>query len=61
MLFMYLALFFCLGAVISGHVLTYWPMGLLMQPKERGLIRDGFPDGGTLDQSQNHVFKCTWI
>lgn len=57
----YLALFFGLGAVISGHMLTYWPMRLPMQPQERVLIQDGFPDGGTLGRSQNHEFKRTWV
>ena len=57
----YLALFFCLGAVISGHILTYRRPMDLQAPQERGLIQDGFSDGGPLDRLQNHEVKHTWV
>lgn len=61
-LFTYLALFFCLGAVVSGHILTYWSVELPVRPpRERGLIQEGFPDGRILDPLHGHSAKRTWV
>ncbi|KAF8263380.1 hypothetical protein EI94DRAFT_593075 [Lactarius quietus] len=58
----YLALFFCLGAVVSGQILAYWSVELPVRPpQERGLVQEGLPDSGTLDVMQNHGVKRTWI
>ncbi|KAN0139306.1 hypothetical protein V8E53_002807 [Lactarius tabidus] len=60
-LFTYLALFFCLGAVISGHILIYWSMEFPMRPpQERVSVREGSPDGGTLDR-RSHEVERTWV
>ena len=61
-LFTYLALFFCLGAVVSGHILTYWSVAFPVRPpQERGLIQEGLPDSGILDLLHGYSDKHTWV
>ncbi|KAI9463950.1 hypothetical protein BJY52DRAFT_876783 [Lactarius psammicola] len=62
LMFTYLTLFFCLGAVVSGLILTYgFGEFLVRTSQERDLIRQGLVDSGTLYPLQSHGVKRTWI
>ena len=66
LIFTYLALFFCLGAVVSGHILTYGFVELAVPVRasqERNPIGLGLLDGGRLDPLQSYGVKHTgtWV
>ncbi|KAI9463947.1 hypothetical protein BJY52DRAFT_876594 [Lactarius psammicola] len=62
LIFTYLALFFCLSAVVSGLILTYGFGELPLRASQEGdSIQQGLLDTGTLGPLQSYGIKRTWV
>ncbi|KAF8270093.1 hypothetical protein EI94DRAFT_1723844 [Lactarius quietus] len=58
----YLALFFCLGVVVSGQILTNgFVEPPVRPPQERDATQGGLPDRGTSDRLQSREAERTWV
>ncbi|KAI9463948.1 hypothetical protein BJY52DRAFT_1250497 [Lactarius psammicola] len=61
LIFTYLALFFCLSAVVSGLILTGFGELPLRASQEGDSIQQGLLDTGTLGPLQSYGIKRTWV